>query len=181
MVSDILVHVCCGPCACGCIPELLKQGYHPHAFSYNPNIHPFSEYQKRLCAARFVLKEYNIPHTVDDTDYDPSAFIEALDNETGKRCEYCYRTRFLRTAQSAIKLGISTFTTTLTISPWQDHELIKNVGNVVSEITGVSFLYMDFRPCYYKAKIVAKEMSIYRQKYCGCAYSYDEALKESTK
>jgi len=41
----VLLHICCGPCATYPVPWLREHGYNVMGYFYNPNIHPFTEYQ----------------------------------------------------------------------------------------------------------------------------------------
>ena len=43
----ILLHVCCGPCSTYTIERLREEGFAVTGFWYNPNIHPWQEYQER--------------------------------------------------------------------------------------------------------------------------------------
>ncbi|OPZ95284.1 MAG: hypothetical protein BWY70_02040 [Bacteroidetes bacterium ADurb.Bin408] len=74
--------------------------------------------------------------------------------------------------------GMDYFSTTLLVSPYQDHGLLKQIGNEVSLQTGVAFYYEDYRAGFYNARKIAKEKGIYRQKYCGCLYSESEQCKK---
>jgi predicted adenine nucleotide alpha hydrolase (AANH) superfamily ATPase len=87
------------------------------------------------------------------------------------RCRACYRDRLRATAGKAIELGCDVFSTTLTVSPWQDHNLLREAGASVAEETGIAFLYRDFRPMYEQSAEVSSELGLYRQPYCGCIMS----------
>ncbi|HIC87141.1 MAG TPA: hypothetical protein EYP03_02720, partial [Aquificae bacterium] len=47
MTKKILLHICCAPCACYPI-KVLKEEFEVFGLWYNPNIHPFTEYKRRL-------------------------------------------------------------------------------------------------------------------------------------
>jgi predicted adenine nucleotide alpha hydrolase (AANH) superfamily ATPase len=176
-VQRILLHVCCGPCASGVIPELRRLGYEPTALLFNPNIHPLPEFQLRRESALKVLDELCVERVIAD-DYNQADFLTHARTETGKRCGYCYRTRLGRAAREAEKLGLVNYTTTLTISPWQDHELIITTGKQLQEKHSVLFQYFDFRPQYGFARTQTFKLELYRQKYCGCLLSREESLME---
>ena len=53
-MNTVLMHTCCAPCSLSCIDPLRAEGLEPVAFWYNPNIHPWKEYQAR----RDCLLEY---------------------------------------------------------------------------------------------------------------------------
>ncbi len=176
-MQRILLHVCCGPCASGVVPELRRLGYEPTALLYNPNIHPHQEFLLRKESALKVMDELRVERVIAD-DYDQEEFLRQARLEPGKRCGYCYRTRLGRTAQEAARLGIGIYTTTLSISPWQDHELIIATGEKLQEKHLGRFQYFDFRPQYKFARTRTFELELYRQKYCGCLISQAESIQE---
>lgn len=176
-MQRILLHVCCGPCASGVIPELRHLGYEPTALLYNPNIHPHQEFLLRKESALKVMDELCVERVIAD-DYDQEDFLAQARLEPGKRCGYCYRTRLGRTALEAARLGIGIYTTTLSISPWQDHELIQSTGGLLNAANDAQYSYFDFRPQYKFARNRTFELGLYRQKYCGCLISQAESMQE---
>ena len=157
-MSKILLHACCAPCTTFTNKWLTLHGFEVSGFFYNPNIRPPEEYDKRLktmeqYAAAVGLKVL----------YEPNDVQTEMDN-----CENCCRVRLRKTAQLAKELGCDFFSTTLLISPYQDHELLKTVGEQVSAELGVAFFYHDFREGFRESQQVARELKLYRQKYCGC-------------
>ncbi|OGW75546.1 MAG: hypothetical protein A3J81_07515, partial [Nitrospirae bacterium RIFOXYB2_FULL_43_5] len=94
--------------------------------------------------------------------------------EKPERCKFCYRLRLIGAAKSAKKLGFEYFSTTLLVSPQQNHELIRELALEIAENEGLKFVYRDLRHMYYKGKNVVKEMGLYSQKYCGCMPSLIE-------
>ena len=46
-MTSVLMHTCCAPCSLSCIDPLRAEGIEPEAFWYNPNIHPWKEYEAR--------------------------------------------------------------------------------------------------------------------------------------
>jgi hypothetical protein len=94
------------------------------------------------------------------------------------RCRYCYTIRLNKTAEEAKQRGIGRFSTTLLISPFQKHELVKGAGEAAAKSYGVEFVYQDMRPYYYESKQSAREAGLYLQKYCGCIYSKEEREAE---
>ena len=155
----ILLHTCCAPCSIYCIEELKKEKMQIDLFWYNPNIYPESEYQKRKQTLEQYSKTIGINMIVGVAAHgDP--FLK-LGN-----CENCYKTRLEQTAKYAKENGYDGFSTTLLISPYQKHELIKSIGNELGK-----FIYRDFRPGFRIGQAKAKELELYRQKYCGCSFS----------
>jgi predicted adenine nucleotide alpha hydrolase (AANH) superfamily ATPase len=176
-LSRLLLHVCCGPCASGAFPFWLGKTDRVTAFFFNPNIHPFLEYRRRLSGARDVADYADIDLVVDDS-YDPEEWFASVSKGPGSRCERCISLRLDRAAQEAAALGCEAFSTTLSISPWQDHESIRAEGEKAARQHGPRFLYEDLRPLYGDSRRLSLERGIYRQKYCGCLVSECERYRD---
>lgn len=168
----LLLHICCGPCASGAIPWWQAEACEVAGFFYNPNIHPLLEYRRRLTGAREVCEITGTALSVDEA-YDPAAWFEsvAAPEGRGSRCARCIALRLERAAREAIAQGCDAFSTSLSISPWQDHEAIEQEGARAGALHGVEFLYRDLRPVYPQTRLRSREWGIYRQKYCGCLVS----------
>jgi epoxyqueuosine reductase len=104
-----------------------------------------------------------------------------LDSSPPQRCKKCYRMRLEKTASFAKQEGFSAFSTTLLISPYQDHEEIKRQGEKTAEKYGVEFLYRDFRPLFREGQTNARAANMYMQKYCGCVFSEEERYLEKSE
>jgi predicted adenine nucleotide alpha hydrolase (AANH) superfamily ATPase len=175
MNNDLLLHVCCGPCASASVAAFRESGATVTGFFYNPNIQPLLEYRRRLTGAREVADILEM-ELLTDLSYDPEAwFMRVSGSEScehgGSRCARCLSMRLERTAQEAAARGCSAFSTTLSISPWQDHDAIQAGGNAAAAVHGVEFVYMDLRSAYPESRRLSGEWGIYRQKYCGCIVS----------
>jgi hypothetical protein len=107
--------------------------------------------------------------------FDPELFDKEVMARTGDRCENCYRLRLGETAKYAKNNGFDSFSTTILISPYQKHELVRKVGEELSKSYGIIFFYRDFRADYKSSIVASKQMRMYRQKYCGCSKSIEEA------
>ena len=171
----LLMHTCCAPCSVYCIDELKGEGIEPTIYWFNPNIHPFMEYKAR----RDTLKEYaekiNLELIIDE-DYGLKEFCKNVVNDLENRCaNYCYRVRMEQTAKFAKENGFDAFTTTLLISPYQNHEKIKEICEEMAEKYDIKFLYRDFRPGFREGQNKARELELYMQKYCGCVFSEADA------
>jgi len=167
---NILVHICCAPCFLFPQEELQKAGHRVAGFWYNPNIHPLLEYRCRLDS----LKKYCIEHKIElliKDSYELEIFLRGALNEPDLRCRFCYRLRLEATAREAAAEKFDAFTTTLLDSKYQRHELIKTIAKEAAKIYRVDFYYDDFRRGYYQGQNRARELGIYRQKYCGCIFS----------
>lgn len=183
-MSGILVHSCCAPCATASVESLVGEGESPYLYFHNPNIHPWTEFKARADAFKAYLAGTGLPGFVDET-YGLMKFVSTAPALTRPaRCEHCYRMRLSAAADKARQMGIGRFTTTLTISPYQDHELIRKVGEELAAARGIEFVYRDFRPLYRKSRSMSRQAGYYMQKYCGCVFSEAErygAAEEAPK
>ncbi len=168
----ILLHVCCGPCGTYPALRLREEGFEVVAFWYNPNIHPFSEHERRREALLRFARAVDLP-VIEHPGYEMVAFLRAVCGQEayGQRCAICYRMRLSCTARAALAGGFSAFTTTLLISPHQDEGLIRTLGEEVGKEVGVPFYYERFRRGWSERGRLAKVYDLYRQDYCGCVYS----------
>lgn len=167
----ILLHVCCGPCVLGPQEALKEEGNQLTGYWYNPNIHPYSEYQRRLMTAGFLFGNFQLPLIVEKADFpDFLAGLVGAQRE-GNRCRFCWRHRLEKVALAAKKGGFDSFTTTLLASRHQDHQALKELGWETARRVGVPFLYRDFRIKGKEAHARSRERGLYRQNYCGCLYS----------
>jgi predicted adenine nucleotide alpha hydrolase (AANH) superfamily ATPase len=176
----LLFHTCCGPCASGCVPALLEEGMKPDLYWYNPNIHPFIEYSNRRESLVSFAASNGLELRIEE-EYGLRSFIrsiypnlEAGPKNGNKRCVSCYRMRLEKTARYGAENGYSHFSTSLLVSPWQDHELIKKTAEELAGVYGIAFFYRDFRPHYREGQKQARSMGLYMQKYCGCIFSEEE-------
>lgn len=166
----ILLHACCGPCSIYPVSVLKEEGHDFRGYFYNPNIHPYTEFKKRLDAFRQYAEKEGFPIIVED-DYLLEEFLRQAVFREGERCRVCYSMRLHRAAQVAKKGNFDAFSTTLLVSPFQKHNLIRDIGTAIGEEMGIPFYYYDFRPGYKDAVRISKEEGMYRQQYCGCIYS----------
>jgi len=171
----LLLHTCCAPCLIYPCDFLKEQGYEVEGFFYNPNIQPLSEYENRKKAVEDYSKSKNIFVHFQDK-YRPEEFFRAIVNneKSPKRCHLCWQLRLKKTAQFAKDKGMASFSTTLLVSPYQDIEKIKQIGEDISKDSGVKFVFADFRSGFRDAHKEAKETGLYCQKYCGCVFSERE-------
>ena len=173
MVDSVLVHVCCAHCAAYTLSFWKKQGYRSEALWYNPNIHPEEEHLLRLQATKKLLEEMRVPLTVYPS-YQPSDYFDALNGNQVQRCLNCFRLRLGKTAQIALENGFGGFSSTLLISPHQEHDNILAMGDELGLEHGIAFLYSDLRRRYSDSRVMTKPRDLYRQNYCGCIYSKQE-------
>ena len=175
----LLLHVCCAPCSSYCL-EYLSQYFEITVYYYNPNISIKEEYEHRLNEEKRLVSQmpFKNPVTVIEGAYEPREFfdtVKGLENEPegGKRCEKCFELRLSSAAKLAADRGFDYFTTTLTISPLKNAELLNTIGAYEAERYGVSWLYSDFkkREGYKRSIELSREYDLYRQNYCGCVFS----------
>jgi predicted adenine nucleotide alpha hydrolase (AANH) superfamily ATPase len=176
----LLLHICCACCTPYPLKILSEEGHQVSGFWYNPNIHPFSEYQNRLNAVKSFESLKSFPVFYYDS-YDLEKYLKSVMNDLENRCSYCYKIRLIKTANEALKQGFDGFTTTLLVSPHQKHELVKEIGEKIGKDLGIEFVYRDFRPGFYEGKNEAKRLDLYSQKYCGCIFSEKERYLKKTK
>ena len=85
----------------------------------------------------------------------------------------CFQLRLNKTAQVAKENNFDYFSTTLTISPYKNSNIINNIGSELEKIYKVKWLYSDHKKKdgYKKSIELSKKYNLYRQNYCGCIYS----------
>lgn len=172
----LLLHICCAPCMIYPLERLRQENFQVSGFFYNPNIHPLAEYKNRRQAVEDFSKVADIE--VIYPEYSPAEFFQAVNlKEAGfGRCPTCWELRLKKTALTAKEMGIPYFSTTLLVSPYQDHGLLQGIGEHIEEEENVNFYDEDFRCGFKKAHDAAKAKGIYCQKYCGCVYSMKPRL-----
>jgi len=142
----------------------------------NPNIYPEGEETKRWDVYRDWAESAGL--TVSRVAVPHQEWLTAVSRDIRKpgRCFLCYRFRMRKVAAIAKSLGFDCFTTSLLISPYQDHDAIIRAMEEASQAEGVPFLYQDFRPGYRRSREMARGAHLYMQRYCGCEFSQREGL-----
>ena len=185
-VPRLLLHACCAPCS-SAVLEYLSQYFAITLLYYNPNIAPLEEYQKREAELRRLVSQMKFTHPVEllPCQYDGQAFVQAArglegEPEGGKRCEACFRLRLRYAAQEAARLRFDYYTTTLSISPMKNAPLLNQLGEEIGREFGVAHLPSDFKKKdgYKRSVQLSKEYGLYRQDYCGCAFSKAQRQRE---
>lgn len=179
---SLLLHACCAPCS-SYVLERLSRFFSITLLFYNPNISPAEEYKRREKELRRLVCTMPLQNPVSFAacDYRPEAFsaaakgIETLP-EGGARCLCCYRLRLEEAAKKAAELDSDYFTTTLSISPMKKSSVLNALGEEIGANYGVRHLPCDFkkRGGYQRSIVLSKEYGLYRQDYCGCAFSKAE-------
>lgn len=167
--ETVLLHSCCGPCLAWPSVWLRSRGQRFLAWFYNPNIHPAPEHARRQAAFLQLAATQGIT-ALAESRAEPADWL-AWSGTAAERCHMCYRRRLEAAAARTAGLGLSAFTTTLLISPYQDHALICASGAEAAARHGVRFLTEDWRPYFREGQQIARAAGLYRQKFCGCAIS----------
>lgn len=176
----LLLHACCAPCSVYCIETLRQEGIEPTLYWYNPNIHPYKEYQARRDCLIDYTNRLNIELVLNDV-YGLDEFCKNTVNNLSARCvDYCYPVRLRETFKYAKENGYDAVSTTLLYSIYQKHEYIKKLCEELSKEYKIYFLYRDFRIGFWKGHDKAKEEELYMQKYCGCVFSEEQSILTHT-
>ena len=173
----ILLHVCCAPCATYSVQRLRDLGFAVTGFWYNPNIHPFSEHERRRETLARYAAEIDLP-VIWEPGYAVVDFMRAISGHERyrERCRICYEIRLERTARVASREGFDAFTTTLLISPYQSQQTIRALGETAAVRHRVGFVFENLRQGWSGHFEAVREHALYSQHYCGCIYSEWEAL-----
>ncbi len=177
----LMLHSCCAPCSTYVI-DYLKKHFELFVFYYNPNIAPYDEYKLRLNEIKRLCEYHEVNFL--ESNWDNEIFNNlakpfANEKEGGKRCDLCFELRLRKTFEIALKYGCEYFTTTLSISPLKNSLKLTEIGENIANISDIKYLPSDFkkRDGYKKSTIMSKELSLYRQDFCGCVYSKLESEK----
>ncbi|MBQ2444373.1 MAG: epoxyqueuosine reductase QueH [Clostridia bacterium] len=182
IIPTLLLHSCCAPCSSYVI-EYLSPYFSITVYYYNPNISPREEYLHRAEEQKRLIESMPVKNSVRfiEGDYASDEFYKlsrGLENapEGGERCRQCFELRLRKTAELAAAESFDYFTTTLTISPLKNAQLINETGKALAEKYGVEYLFSDFKKKEgYKRSIeLSREYGLYRQNYCGCIFSKKE-------
>ena len=170
---NILLHVCCGPCALYPLAAIRAQGHEAQGYFFNPNIHPFKEFGRRIEALETMSRDLDFQ--VDyERGYGLREFLRQMVFHEEERCGLCYAMRLRPTAQRAATMGADAFSTTLLYSRYQNHALLLRQGEALALEFGIPFYYEDFRRGWQEGIDQSIAMGLYRQPYCGCIYSEEE-------
>ncbi len=174
----LLLHACCGPCTAYPLTLLRDEGFTVHGFFYNPNIHPFQEFQRRLAAMDSLAQQTGLAMEC-HREYDLAPYLRGVVFHEEERCAICYRLRLEAVAAKARALNADGFTTTLLYSRYQKHALIRQIAEECAASHNIPFVYRDFRSGWQQGIDLAKAMGLYRQPYCGCIFSEQERYDRS--
>ena len=182
----LALHSCCAPCS-SAVLERLNEAFEIVVFYYNPNIAPEEEFRHRVAEQRRLAAEMPLRDVkVAEGPYDAERYYELVrghesDPEGGARCAICFEMRLRRTAEFAREIGADYFTTTLSISPLKDAQLLNELGARIAAEAGIKYLHSDFKKKdgYKRSCALSEEYGLYRQDYCGCAFSRRERAEKA--
>lgn len=169
----IVLHTCCGPCTVYPLEKLRQKGMDVQGFFFNPNIHPFREFTRRLTALDDLAVQMQFA-VEKDCEYGLRDYMRRVVFHEDERCSICYEMRLSRTAEYTAQIGADAFTTTLLYSKYQNHKKICQLAGQLAKHYNVSFYYEDFRLGWQEGIDRSIDMGLYRQPYCGCIYSEQE-------
>lgn len=176
----LLLHTCCAPCTIYPLRILREKDHQVTGFFYRSNIHPYTECRKRLETLEAYARLIDLPLMIQEP-YDVEGFLRRTAFRESERCCFCYHDRLMTAAHLARDTGQEGFSSTLLYSKYQNHELIRSIGEAVAREVGLPFIYQDFRAGWEEGVATSKEMGMYRQQYCGCIYSEKERYLGSAK
>jgi len=179
MSKRLLLHICCAPCACGCLDQLREAGLEFAFYFSNSNLNTPEEYNKRLAAAEILAGAENVELFIDP--YDHASWLErtqdlAAEPERGKRCSICFEWSLTRAALAADELNFDLLATSLTVSPHKPSKLIFEIGSKFAKFAAYDFKKRDG---FLKGNRRAGELALYRQNYCGCEFSYRDRFSQA--
>ena len=195
---NLLLHMCCGPCSCYPLKKLRSEGIEPVGYFFNPNIHPYQEWDRRLKTVKEFAEKTQMKLLTDEqfllrdflrralaaeketvvpsagTQEEALVFVESYKTIKADRCRMCYTWRLGEAARFASENGFTAFTSTLFYSIYQQHDLMREIAQHFAESYNVEFYYEDFRSGWQEGIDISLEMGLYRQGYCGCVFSEEE-------
>jgi epoxyqueuosine reductase len=175
----LLLHACCGPCLLEPLDALLCEADSVTVAFANPNIHPAEEFERRRDTLLTYAEQVGVD--VEVLPYDREAWdaqVAPLASAGPERCRACYRLRLGIAARFAAEHGFDALTTTLSVSPYQQHDAIQEEGERAASEVGIAWLRRDYREQYRDSVVRSRELGMYRQNYCGCDFSRAEAAAQ---
>jgi epoxyqueuosine reductase len=166
----ILLHICCAPCTIYPLEAMTAAGHRVRGFFFNPNIHPYQEFTRRAATLEEFAAKVKLP-VIWDRSYNLEDFLRNVVFREAMRCRFCYYMRLSATAQAARRGNFDAFTSTLLYSKYQNHELIRDLAQLVVQEVGIPFYYEDFRQGWARGMDKTRKLGLYKQAYCGCIFS----------
>ncbi len=189
---SLLLHSCCAPCN-SYVMIALSEHFDLTLLYNNSNIYPKTEYDIRLNElldyTKDVNKKYNLNVKVLDSDYNSASFHKKLSQhndhrEGGERCKKCFELRMDEAYKAALKHSFDYFTTVMTISRHKNSIVLNEIGEDLNKkYNSDIYFFSDFKKeeGQLKSKAIIDEYDMYKQEYCGCAFSYKDYLDRKQK
>jgi predicted adenine nucleotide alpha hydrolase (AANH) superfamily ATPase len=181
-MADLLLHTCCAPCSTVAVPAWRERGVEPVGWFENPNVQPAAELRRRSESMLRYGRAAGLELVVAENGEEASGWTAWRDRLAGSapdaRCAACLGLRMDAAGAAARRLGLARFSTTLTVSPYQRHDLIVRAGEAAADRHGVDFVYLDSRERFRDGHAECRRLELYRQPYCGCSASKWEAWHE---
>ena len=178
-MDDLLLHACCGPCSTVAVTAWRARGLEPLAWFHNPNIQPAAELERRVESMRRFSRAAGLELVVETRALQTPAWREWTAGlgaaAPEERCTVCLGLRLRQAAAATAGRGLRRFSTTLSVSPYQRHDLIRAAGETAAAAADVDFVYLDLRDAFRQSYAESRRLDLYRQSYCGCAASKWEA------
>ncbi len=189
--KKLLLHSCCAPCSSACL-EYLVSYFDVTVFYYNPNITAQKEYEHRVAEQQRLIRELSADTAsmigFAEGAYEPSVYLEKVKGyencpEGGDRCRICFELRLDTAGRYAAENGFDMFTTTLTISPLKNAQLLNETGIEAGKKYGIEYLTSDFKKNNGAKRSIelSKKYELYRQDYCGCSFSKAERQRQKAE
>lgn len=183
----LLIHSCCGSCSTAVLERLVKY-FEIDILFFNPNLDSEEEFDKRVIEQKKVIAHMEDKNHakigIVAVSYNHDEFLNIAnglekEREGGKRCMRCYYLRLKKAGEYAKAHGYDYFTTTLSISPHKNSQVLNKMGIALGERIGVSYLMSDFKKKngFKRSVEISEELHLYRQDYCGCEFSKIEAME----
>jgi len=181
-MTDLLLHTCCGPCSTVAVPAWRERGVEPVGWFENPNIQPAEELERRRESMLRYSRAACLDLVIPEAGEEAPGWATWRETQTSaapeERCAACLGMRLDAAGAAARRLGFGRFSTTLTVSPYQRHDLIVRAGEDAAAAHGVDFVYLDARERFRDSYAESRRLELYRQPYCGCSASKWEAWHE---
>ena len=181
----LLLHACCAPCSTYCLTRVLDK-FDVTLYYANDNITDNAEWQKRLDELRKLADIVNggrfetqplRPLKLVVQPFNAERYYNAVrgqenEREGGLRCNTCFYLRLTDTLAYAQNNSFELFSTTLTVSPYKNSQLLNSIG-LSLQTDKTQWLPADFKKhCGYNESVrLSQKYNLYRQHYCGCEFS----------
>ena len=174
---SLILHTCCAVCASGVLwrefsfentKKTLSDFFDITLYFYNPNIDAKHEYLIRANEVQKLLVDNKIANII----LAPH-LSEEFSHINKKDCTSCIDLRLSKTAAFAFRDGADYFSTTLSVSPHKNSTAINELGLKIQKTHAIKFMPADFKKenGFAVAGVIATELELYRQSYCGCTRS----------